>query len=104
MLILWLAFAALVVVRRAIDGDAQRTVATGVYGILLGPLYPLVSKAVEIGQTSHPRSFSDLMSAPEIGTTKQVATIGVMLALMALVALRYQWNELGRGIDKETAS
>lgn len=102
MLILWLAFAALVVVRRAIEGDRQRTVATAVYGILLGPLYPLVSKAVEIGQTSHPRSFSDLMSAGEIALTKQVASIGVLLALMALVALRFQTNELQRKIEQET--
>jgi len=101
MLILWLAFAALLVMRRALDQPHLRTQITAVYGILLGPLYPLVSKAVEIGQTSHPRSFKDLLSAPEIAVTQQVASIGMLVAFMALVALRYQWNELGRGIEAE---
>lgn len=101
MLILWLAFAALLAVRRALDQPQLRTQITAVYGILLGPLYPLVSKAIEIGQTSHPRSFSELMSADEIALTQRVASIGVLLALMALVALRYQWNELGRQIQAE---
>lgn len=101
MLILWLAFAALLAVRRALDQPQLRTQITAVYGILLGPLYPLVSKAIEIGQTSHPRSFSELMSADEIALTQRVASIGLLLALMALVALRYQWNELGRKITAE---
>ncbi|MCC7510767.1 MAG: cytochrome c biogenesis protein CcsA [Planctomycetes bacterium] len=104
MLILWLAFAALLVLRRAMDTDKQRAMMTAVYGILLGPLYPLVSKAIEIGQTSHPKSFSDLLSAPEIATTKQVATIGVMLALVSLVAVRYCWNRLGQRMAQERAA
>jgi heme exporter protein C len=101
MLILWLAFAALLVLRRAMDTEKQRSLMTAVYGILLGPLYPLVSKAIEIGQTSHPRSFSDLLSAPEIGITKNVAIAGVMLAMLSLVALRFYWNRLGQRIAQE---
>ena len=104
MLILWLAFAALLVLRKAMDSPRQRSVMTAVYGILLGPLYPLVSKAIEIGQTSHPRSFSDLLSAPEIATTKNVASIGITLALMAMVALRYQSNRVGQRIQQERAA
>ncbi|MBK8207928.1 MAG: cytochrome c biogenesis protein CcsA [Planctomycetes bacterium] len=104
MLILWLAFAALLVLRRAMDTDKQRAMMTAVYGILLGPLYPLVSKAIEIGQTSHPKSFSDLLSAPEIATTKQVATIGILLALVSMVALRYCWNRLGQRMAQERAA
>lgn len=101
MLILWLAFAAMLVIRKAIDQPRQRTLATAVYGILIGPMYPLVSKAIEIGQFSHPRSFSDLLSAPEIALTKQIASVGVLVALMALVALRFQWNEFGRQLTQE---
>lgn len=104
MLILWLAFAALVVVRRAVEIQQLRTQVTAVYGILLGPLYPLVSKAIEINQTSHPRNFSDLMSAPEIALTKQIASVGVLVALLALVALRVQWNELARQIRMERSA
>jgi hypothetical protein len=77
---------------------------TAVYGILLGPLYPLVSKSIEIGRTSHPRSFSDLLSAPEIAITKNVASIGITLALLSLVALRYQMNRLGQKIEQERAA
>ena len=104
MLILWLAFAALLVLRRAMDTPGQRSMMTAVYGILLGPLYPLVSKAVEIGQTSHPKSFSDLLSAPEIAITKNIASIGVTLAFMAFVALRFQMNRLGQAIEQERAA
>lgn len=104
MLILWLAFAALLVLRKAMDTPKQRSMMTAVYGILLGLLYPLVSKAIEIGQTSHPKSFSDLLSAPEIAMTRNVASIGVGLALLALVALRYQWNRLGQQIEEERAA
>ncbi|MBX3460376.1 MAG: cytochrome c biogenesis protein CcsA [Planctomycetes bacterium] len=104
MLILWFAFAALLVLRRAIDGEKAREMMTAVYGILIGPLYPLVSKAVEIGQTSHPRNFSDLLSAPEIATTKHAATVGIMLALASLIALRYCWNRLGQRIAQERAA
>jgi heme exporter protein C len=91
MLILWLAFAALLVLRRAMEGP-QRPMVTAVYGILIAPLYPLVQKAVEIGQTSHPVSFEGLFSAPEIAATLRVASIGVVLALASLIALRYQWR------------
>lgn len=104
MLILWLAFAALLVLRKAMDTPRQRSMMTAVYGILLGPLYPLVSKAIEIGQTSHPESFSDLLSAPEIALTKNLAGIGVTLALLAMVALRYQWNRVGQQIEEERAA
>ena len=104
MLILWLAFAALLVLRQSMDTPRQRSVMTAVYGILLGPLYPLVSKAIEIGQTSHPRSFSDLLSAPEIATTKHIASVGVTLAFMALVALRFQTNRIGQQIQQERAA
>lgn len=101
MLVLWLAFMALAAMRRALDNPSQRTTATAIYGILLGPLYPLVEKSVEIGQTSHPRSLKDLMSAPEIALTEQVASVGVLVAMMALVALRYQWNEFSRAMETE---
>lgn len=104
MLILWLAFAALLVLRRSMDTPRQRSAMTAVYGILLGPLYPLVSKAIEIGQTSHPRNFSDLLTAPEIAHTKNLASIALTLALMALVALRFQWNRLGQQIEQERAA
>jgi ABC-type transport system involved in cytochrome c biogenesis permease subunit len=107
MLILWLAFAALLVVRRALgqaQSRAQVTQITAVYGILLGPLYPLVSKAVEIGRIAHPLSFKDQLSAPEVALTQRVAGLGVLVALVALVALRYQWNELGRQIELERAA
>lgn len=104
MLILWMAFAALLVMRRAVDQPRLRTQITAVYGILLGPMYPLVSKAIEIGRTAHPRSFSALLSADEIAVTQRVASIGVLLALIALVALRFQWNELGRQIEAERAA
>jgi ABC-type transport system involved in cytochrome c biogenesis permease subunit len=100
MLILWLAFAALLVLRRAMDTDRQRSMITAVYGILLGPLYPLVVKAIEIGQTSHPQDFSAMMSAPEVGVTKNVAQVGVLLALMALVAVRYMYNRLGQQMQE----
>jgi len=100
MLILWLAFAALLVLRRAMDTDRQRSMITAVYGILLGPLYPLVVKAIEIGQTSHPQSFSAMLSAPEIATTKNVAQIGVLVALMALVAVRFMYNRLNQQIKE----
>jgi heme exporter protein C len=103
MLILWLSFAALIVLRRAMDTPRQRSAMTAVYGILLGPLYPLVSKAIEIGQTSHPRSFSDLLSAPEIGVTKNLASVAIGIALLAMVALRFQWNRLGQQIAQERA-
>jgi heme exporter protein C len=104
MLILWLSFAALLVLRKAMDTPRQRSAMTAVYGILLGPLYPLVSKAIEIGQTSHPRSFSDLLSAPEIAVTRNVAALAIGVALLALVALRYQWNRLGQQIQQERAA
>ncbi|MCA8912284.1 MAG: cytochrome c biogenesis protein CcsA [Planctomycetes bacterium] len=104
MLILWLAFAALLVLRKSMDTPRQRSVMTAVYGILLGPMYPLVSKAVELGRTSHPRSFSDLLSAPEIATTKYLASIAVTIALASLVALRYQMNRLNQQIEQERAA
>ncbi len=104
MLILSLAFAALLVLRRAIDQPRQRSLATAVYGILLGPLYPLVSKAVDINRTSHPRSFSDLLSAPEIATTQRIASVGVLIALLSLVALRYTWNSVGNKLNTERAA
>ena len=104
MLILWLAFAALLVLRRAIDQPRQRSAMTAVYGIMIGPLYPLVSKAIEIGQTSHPRSFSDLLTAPEIATTKNIASIALLIAFMSLVALRFQMNRLGQKIEQERAA
>jgi heme exporter protein C len=100
MLILWLAFAALLVLRRAMDTDRQRSMITAVYGILLGPLYPLVSKAIEIGQTSHPKSFDAMLSAPEIAATKYVAQIGVLVALMSLVALRFVYNRMGQQLEE----
>jgi heme exporter protein C len=101
MLILWVSFAALLVLRRAMDTEKQRSMTTAVYGILLGPLYPLVSKAIEIGQTAHPRSFSDLLSAPEIVVTKNVATLGVMVAMMSLIALRFYSNRIAQRIAQE---
>ncbi|MEZ5991613.1 MAG: cytochrome c biogenesis protein CcsA [Planctomycetota bacterium] len=104
MLILWLSFAALLVLRKAMDTPRQRSVMTAVYGILLGPLYPLVSKAIEIGQTSHPKSFSDLLTASEIATTKNVASIAVTIALMSLIAVRFQMNRLGQNIEQERAA
>jgi heme exporter protein C len=103
MLILWLAFAALLVLRRAMDTDKQRSMMTAVYGILLGPMYPLVSKAIEIGQTSHPKSFSDSLSAPEIATTKHVATFGIILVFAAMIGLRLMWNQLGQRVAEEKA-
>lgn len=103
MLILWLAFAALLILRRAMDTDKQRSLMTAVYGILLGPMYPLVSKAIEIGQTSHPKSFSDSLSAPEIATTKNVATIGIMLAFASLIGLRLMWNRVAQRMAEEKA-
>ena len=104
MLILWLSFAALIVLRKAMDTPRQRSAMTAVYGILLGPLYPLVSKAIEIGQTSHPRSFSDLLSADEVAVTKNIATVAIGVALLAMVALRYQVNRLGQQIQQERAA
>jgi heme exporter protein C len=104
MLILWLAFAGLLVVRQAMDNNHQRTMMTAVYGILLAPLYPLVSKAVEFSHDLHPQDFEEHMSAPEIAFAKKIAGVAVLIALMAIVALRYQWNELGRQIAKERAS
>jgi heme exporter protein C len=104
MLILWLSFAALVVLRRAMDTPRQRSAMTAIYGILLGPLYPLVSKAVELGEGSHPRSFSDRLSADEIALTKLVASIAIAIALLSLVAVRYQWNRLGQQIAQERAA
>lgn len=103
MLILWLAFAALIVLRRAMDTPRQRSAVTAVYGILLGPLYPLVSKAVEIGGGVHPASFKDAISAPEIATTLNVASIFIVMALLSLVALRFQINRLGQQIAQERA-
>lgn len=103
MLILWLAFAALIVLRQAMDTPRQRSMMTAVYGILIGPLYPLVSQAIEISQVSHPRDFSGMMSAPEIAQTTNLASIVVTLALLSLVALRYQWNRLGQQISEERA-
>lgn len=104
MLILWLAFAALLVLRRSMDTPRQRSMTTAVYGILLGPLYPLVSKAIEIGQTSHPRSFSDLLSAPEVAITKNVASIGVLLVFVALISLRFANHRLAQRIDAERSA
>lgn len=104
MLILWLAFAALLALRGAMPNVQARMKLTAVYGILVAPLYPLVQKAIEIGQVSHPRSFSDLLSAPEIGTTKQVATLGLLLAFGAAVALRYSANRLSFQLQKERAA
>ncbi|MDC1141746.1 cytochrome c biogenesis protein CcsA [Planctomycetota bacterium] len=101
MLILWLAFASLLVLRWAMDSPKQRKMMTAIYGILLGPMYPLVSKAIEIGQTSHPKSFSSLLSADAIDTTKSVAQLGMGIALVSLIALRYAWNRVGQGIQHE---
>lgn len=100
-LILWLAFAALLVLRRAMDTPAMRARVTAIYGILLSPLYPLVNKAIEIGQTSHPRSFSTLLGAPEIATTKLVATFAMILVFVALLALRFVWNNLATATEQE---
>lgn len=94
MLILWLAFAALLGVRKAMDNPRQRSQITAVYGILLAPLYPLVSQAIKIGQVSHPADFSTQMSAPEIATTKHVATIGIILVWASLFGVRLLWNRL----------
>jgi heme exporter protein C len=104
MLILWLSFAALLVLRKAMDTPRQRSAMTAVYGILLGPLYPLVSKAIEIGQTSHPRSFSDLLSAPEVAVTRNVASVAIGIALLAMVAVRFQMTRLGQQIQQERAA
>lgn len=104
MLILWLAFAALLVVRKSMESPRQRSMMTAVYGILLGPLYPLVSYAVKLGNTSHPKDFKAMMGSPEIATTQYVASICVTLALMALVALRFQMNRLGQKIEQERAA
>ncbi|MHC4840646.1 MAG: cytochrome c biogenesis protein CcsA [Planctomycetota bacterium] len=101
MLILWLAFASLLVLRWAMDSPGQRKMMTAVYGILLGPMYPLVSKAIEIGQTSHPKSFSSLLSADSIATTKSVAQLGMAVALISIIALRYSWNRIEQGIQHE---
>ena len=103
-LILWLAFAALLVLRRAMDQPQLRLKVTAIYGILLSPLYPLVSKAIEIGQTSHPTSFKDQMSAPEIATVNQVARFSVILVFVALVALRVLMNNVAKETDRERAA
>jgi ABC-type transport system involved in cytochrome c biogenesis permease subunit len=104
MLILWLCFAALLVLRKAMDSERQRSVMTAVYGILLGPMYPLVHEAVKIGNFSHPRDFKDMLGAPEIATTKYIASIGITIALAALVALRFQMNRLSQQIEQERAA
>ncbi len=101
MLILWVSFAALLVLRRAMDTDKQRSLTTAVYGILLGPLYPLVSRAIEIGQTAHPRSLNDLLTATEIGVTRQVATIGIMVAMLSLIALRFYCHRISQRVSQE---
>jgi len=104
MLILWLAFAALLALRNALPNVQARMKLTAVYGILVSPLYPMVQKAIEIGQVSHPRSFSDLLSAPEIGLTKVVATFGIMLVFAALVALRFAAHRFGHQLQQERAA
>ncbi|MCC6465658.1 MAG: cytochrome c biogenesis protein CcsA [Planctomycetes bacterium] len=105
MLILWLAFAALLVVRRAMDSAAQRSALTAVYGVLIGPLYPLVSWAVKLfGQFSHPADLSGMMSAPEVRTVRNVAQLGVLAALLALVALRFAWNRLAQRVEQERST
>ncbi|MCF6227881.1 MAG: cytochrome c biogenesis protein [Planctomycetes bacterium] len=101
MLILWLAFASLLVLRWALDVPSQRKMMTAVYGILLGPMYPLVSKSIEIGQISHPRSFSSLLSADAISTTTSVTQGAMTIALLSIIALRYTWNRIEQGIQDE---
>lgn len=104
MLILWLAFAAMLAMRSSIPALALRQKLTAVYGILVAPLYPLVQKAIEIGQTSHPRSFSDLLSAPEIAITKQVSSICIALVFVAAIALRFCWNRAAIQLAAERAA
>lgn len=101
MLILWLGFASLLVLRWALDVPAQRKMMTAVYGLLLGPMYPLVKWAIELNQYSHPKSFSSLLSAPEIATTKSVAEVGISVALISIIAMRYAWNRVEQGIQDE---
>lgn len=104
MLILWLAFAAILAMRSSIPALALRQKLTAVYGILVAPLYPLVQKAIEIGQTSHPRDLSDLTSAPEITTTKWVASICILLVFAAAIALRFTWNRAATQLSAERAA
>jgi heme exporter protein C len=104
MLILWLAFCALLAARPALADLALRNKLTAVYGILVAPLYPLVQKAIEINQVSHPRSFSALLSAPEIAQTKTVASIAITLVFAAAVALRFAHQRLSQEVARERAA
>lgn len=104
MLILWLAFAAMLAMRSSIPALALKQKLTAVYGILVAPLYPLVQKAIEIQQVSHPKDFSATMSAPEIATTKYLASICIALVFVAAIALRFTWNRTATQLAAERAA
>ena len=104
MLVLWLAFAALIALRAALPPGAKRNILTAVYGILASPLYPLVHAAVEIGQGSHPKSFSYLLTAPEITVTKNVATWGIIPLFVGLIVVRLMWRKVHHSLEVERAA
>lgn len=104
MLVLWLAFAALVALRAALPPGVKRGMLTAVYGILASPLYPLVHWAVEIGSGSHPKSFSYLLTAPEITVTKNVATWGIIPLFVAIVFVRLMWRNVNHAVEVERAA
>jgi|GEM_PF-6080890 len=90
-LILWLSYIALLMIRAGIENPDKRRTITAAYGLLTVPLYPMVSRAIEIfGEQSHPASLKDLLGAQgSITELLSIAKPALILLFASFVILRY---------------
>ncbi len=90
-LVLWLSYISLVLIRNSIDDPVRRRNFTAIYGLMTVPLYPLVSRAIEIfGKVVHPISLTDLTgSGGPVAALKNNSVPTMILLLLGFALLRY---------------
>lgn len=89
-LILWLSLVALLMLRAGVDNPEKKRMFSAIYGIATVPLYPLVSKSIEIfGREAHPEDLKSLLTGNEISDLKTLAEPAIILFFLFFVMLRY---------------
>ncbi|NUQ35965.1 MAG: cytochrome c biogenesis protein CcsA [Planctomycetaceae bacterium] len=89
-LILWLSFIALMMIRGAVEDERKKRMFSAVYGLATVPLYPLVSRSIEMfGRMSHPESLESLLRVNEISELSAVAKPALILFFLFFLMVRY---------------
>ncbi len=89
-LILWLSYIALFALRASLTDPIKRRTFTAAYALLTLPIYPLVSKAIDIfGKTSHPADFKDLLASPEVAELRGTAIPALLGLFLFFILVRY---------------